>query len=72
MDNAVCQCLLALLGKDEEDFPGSMEHIGEAEDLLVDFLLKRGHRIRCPAIVTDRDGTQHIEEYEEPEVLEDE
>ena len=68
MDNAVYQCLLALLGKDEEDFPWSMDYIGEAEDLLVDFLLKRGHRIRRPAIVTEPDGTQYIEEYEEPEV----
>ena len=72
IDNAVYQCLLVLLGKDEDAFPWSMEYIGEAEDLLVDFLLKRGHRIRRPAIVTETDGTQHIEEYEGPEVLEDE
>ena len=72
IDNAVYQCLLTLLGKDEDDFPWSMEYIGEAEDLLVEFLLKRGHRIRRPAIVTDPDGTQRIEEYEEPEAAEHE
>ncbi len=67
IDNAIYQCLLVLLEKDEEEFPWSMEYIGEAGDLLVDFLLRRGHRIRRPVIVTEPDGSQHIEEYEEPE-----
>lgn len=64
-DNAVYQCLLTLLNCDEEKFPWDMNYIGEAEDLLVEFLKGRGHRIYRPAIVTEPDGTVHIEDYEE-------
>lgn len=41
-----------------------MHYIGEVTDGIVDFLLEKGHRIYRPAIVTEPDGTQHIEEYE--------
>lgn len=64
IDNAVYQCILVLLGKTEEDFPWDMHYIGEVTDGIVEFLLEKGHRIYRPAIVTEPDGTQHIEEYE--------
>lgn len=64
-DNAVYQCLLTLLDCDEEAFPWNMDYIGEAEDMLIEFLRERGHRIYRPAIVTETDGAAHIEEYEE-------
>lgn len=65
IDNAVYQCILVLLNKTEEEFPWDMHYIGEVADGIVDFLVEQGHRIYRPAIVTEPDGTQHIEEYEE-------
>lgn len=64
IDNAVYQCILVLLNKTEEEFPWDMHYIGEVTDGIVDFLIEKGHRIYRPAIVTEHDGTQHIEEYE--------
>ena len=64
IDNAVYQCILVLLNKTEEEFPWDMHYIGEVTDGIVDFLVEQGHRIYRPAIVTEPDGTQHIEEYE--------
>ena len=65
IDNAVYQCLLVLLGKTEEEFPWDMHYIGEVTDGMVSFLTEKGHRVYRPAIVTEEDGTQYIEEYEE-------
>lgn len=64
IDNAVYQCILVLLNKTEEEFPWDMYYIGEVTDGIVEFLVEKGHRIYRPAIVTEPDGTQHIEEYE--------
>jgi len=63
IDNAVYHCILTLLGKSEEEFPWSMEYIGNVTDGIVDVLVKKGHAIYRPAIVTEADGRQYISEY---------
>lgn len=64
IDNAVYQCILVLLGKNEKEFPWSMEYIGNVADGIVDFLVKKGHVIYRPAIVAEADGSKYISEYE--------
>ena len=63
IDNAVYQCLLILLNKTEDEWPWDMNYIGEATDLLEEFLIRRGHKIWHPAVVTEEDGRQYVEDY---------
>lgn len=64
IDNAVYACLLTIVGKTEEEFPWDMYYIGEVTDSIVYTLNQMGLRIYRPAVVTEKDGSQHIEEYE--------
>lgn len=64
IDNAVYACLRVILQKAEDEYPWSMRDIGEVTDGIVAYLVQNGHRIYRPAIVTETDGRQHIEEWE--------
>lgn len=67
IDNEVYSCILTLLGKSEDEFPWDMYYIGEVTDSIVYTLTHMGFRIYRPAVVTNEDGSQYIEEYEECE-----
>lgn len=58
----VYDCLLILAEKNEEEFPWNMEYIGEAADMLCDFLVSKGIPVRYPAIV-DGHITDWYSEY---------
>lgn len=64
IDNAVYDCLRVILQKTEDEYPWSMKDIGEVTDSIVAYLVQNGHRIYRPAIVTEPDGQQYIEEWE--------
>lgn len=41
----------------------SMEIIGQIADYAAELLTSHGIRVRFPSVVTEPDGSQHIEEY---------
>ena len=41
----------------------SMEIIGQIADYDAELLTSHGIRVRLPSVVTEPDGSQHIEEY---------
>lgn len=61
IDNAVFDCIKILAEKEVE---WDMSLIGEATDSLKEVMLEHGIVVRHPGIVTEDDGSQHIEEYE--------
>ena len=48
---------------ENEELEWNMSYIGEIADLAASILTKQGHKVRYPAIVTEADDSQHIEEY---------
>lgn len=66
IDNAVYQTILTFLNKTEDEFPWDMHYIGEVADAIEGTLLDLGQRVYRPAIITEKDGTVHLEEYQEP------
>lgn len=52
---------------DDEELEWDMYYIGEIAELAADMMVRSGYLVRFPAIVTDEEGMQHIEEYYEPE-----
>lgn len=54
------------LGKpmaEDDDLQWNMEILGELADLAAELLTRHGSRVRYPAVVTEPDGRQYIEEY---------
>ena len=45
------------------DLEWNMAFIGEIADFSASLLTKHGIKVRFPSVVTEQDGTQHIEEY---------
>ena len=41
----------------------NMEILGQLADFAADLLTGHGSRVRYPAVVTEPDGSQHIEEF---------
>ena len=62
IDNAVYQTILTFLNKTEDEFPWDMRYIGEVAGTLLDL----GQRVYRPAIITEKDGSVRLEEYQEP------
>ena len=58
--------VLTFLNKTEDEFPWDMHYIGEVADAIEGTLLDLGQRVHRPAIITEKDGTVHLEEYQEP------
>lgn len=44
-----------------------MYYIGEIAELTANMMVNKGYKVHFPAIVTEEDGSQHIEEYYEPD-----
>lgn len=66
IDNAVYQTILTFLNKTEDEFPWDMRYIGEVADAIEGTLLDLGQRVYRPAIITEKDGSVRLEEYQEP------
>ena len=45
------------------DLEWDMTFLGEITDIAASILIKQGHKVRYPSVVTREDGTQYIEEY---------
>ena len=67
IDNSVYQTILIFLNKTEDEFPWDMQYIGQVADAIEETLLNLGQRVYRPAIITEKDGSMHLEEYQEPE-----
>lgn len=63
MYNAVYE--LCKLFTEDDDLEWNMSYIGEITDLAASIMVQHGKRVRYPAVVTEPDGTQYIEEYYE-------
>lgn len=63
--NAIYDMCKVVAGND--DLEWDMHYIGEIAELTANLLINRGEKVRFPAVVTDADGKQHIEEFYEPE-----
>lgn len=58
----LCQILT-----EDEDLEWDMEFIGEIADFATSSLVKHGHKIRFPAIVSSENGEDYVEDYVQPE-----
>ena len=63
--NAVYEMCKVIAG--DEELEWDMYYIGEIAELVANMMVNRGYKVRFPAIVTEEDGSQHIEEYYEPD-----
>lgn len=63
--NAVYEMCKVVAG--DEELEWDMYYIGEIAELAANMMVNRGYKVRFPAIVTEEDGSQHIEEYYEPD-----
>lgn len=63
--NAVYEMCKVVAG--DEELEWDMYYIGEIAELAANMMVSKGYKVRFPAIVTEKDGSQHIEEYYEPE-----
>lgn len=48
---------------EDPDLEYDMAFIGEITEFAANTLIKFGNKVHFPAVVTDQDGSQHIEEY---------
>lgn len=48
---------------EDDHLEWNMEILGELADLAAELLTRHGSRVRYPAVVTEPDGRQYIEEY---------
>lgn len=56
---------LCKIMSENQELEWNMSFIGEIADCAESILMQHGIRVRFPAIVTDPDGSEHIEEYAE-------
>lgn len=52
---------------DDEELEWDMHYLGEIAELAANMMVNRGYMVSFPAIVTEDDGSQHIEEYYKPD-----
>ena len=48
---------------EDEGLEWNMSFLGEIADMAASILARTGHRAHFPSVVTEDDGSQHIEEY---------
>ena len=48
---------------EDENLEWNMEILGQLADFAADLLTGHGSKVRYPAVVTEPDGSQHIEEF---------
>ena len=63
--NAVYEMCKVVAG--DENLEWDMYYLGEIAELAANMMVGRGYKVRFPAIVTEEDGSLHIEEYYEPD-----
>lgn len=63
--NAVYEMCKVVAGDRELEW--DMYYIGEIAELTANMMVNKGYKVHFPAIVTEEDGSQHIEEYYEPD-----
>lgn len=63
--NAVYEMCKVVVG--DEELEWDMHYLGEIAELAANMMVNRGYKVRFPAIVTEEDGSQHIEEYYKPD-----
>ena len=56
---------LCKIMSENQELEWNMSFVGEIADCAESILMRHGIRVRFPAIVTDPDGAEHIEEYNE-------
>lgn len=66
--NAVFEMCKVLAENPELEW--DMAYIGEIAEFAANMMILRGERVRFPAVVTNPDGSQYIEEYYEPDKCE--
>ena len=54
---------LCKIMSENQELEWNMSFIGEITDCAESILMRHGIRVRFPAIVTDPDGSEHVEEY---------
>jgi len=65
IDNAVYDLILTLAEKEPDELEWDMAIIGNATDILKEFLWNNFQiRVRHPGVVTNEDGTQYYAEYD--------
>lgn len=57
---AMCKVLA-----ENEELEWDMTYIGGIADFAASMLVSTGNRVQYPAVVTEEDGSQHVEEYYE-------
>lgn len=50
-----------------QELDWDMQYIGEITDYAVSVMVQAGHHVRYPAVVTQQDGSQYIEEICSPD-----
>lgn len=63
--NAVMEMCRVLC--EDPELEWDMEFIGEIADITADVLTRLGKKVRYPAVVTNEDGSQYIEEFYDPD-----
>ncbi len=63
--NAVYEMCKIVAG--DEELEWDMYYIGKIAELTANMMVNKGYKVRFPATVTEEDGSQHIEEYYEPD-----
>ena len=48
---------------EDENLDWNMEILGQLADFAADLLTSHGSKVKYPAVVTEPDGSQHIEEF---------
>lgn len=48
---------------ENQNLKWNMEILGELADFAAELLISHGSRVRYPSVVTEQDGSQHIEEF---------
>lgn len=64
IENEVYRCIEVFLDTSEVTFAWEMGYVEEITTLILDYLIKRGHRVYRPTIVTGPNGKQYIKEHE--------
>ena len=61
VENATFDYIRVLVENENMDW--NMEYIGELADMAAELLTRHGFKVRYPAIVTNKDGSQTVEDY---------
>lgn len=52
---------------EDPELEWDMAYLGEIAEFAANMMILHGEKVRFPAVVTNQDGSQYIEEYYEPD-----